>query len=258
MNPNAQTQIAQFLRNELKKRKQKNPNYSLRAFARDLEINKTTLSFCMLETRQLSEANFEKILVNINVDATQRSYLRSLFMDLQDGGAFSTITPEEAEAFSAWLPFAILDLIPIESSNDDYSWFAKQLNVGASLIAHWIKFLLERGHIQHDVNRRKFVRIASNLTTPDVFPNSNNYQSESLNHALDLLTYAPETGHNLYSLSFCADAQTREKVLRMFTKFLNDVANLETHSPQSKLYRLNMQFFPCKNFKPIQDGDTIS
>ncbi len=52
---NDKRKISQFLQWELGKRQQKNPSYSLRAFARDLDISPSTLSCILREKQNISK-----------------------------------------------------------------------------------------------------------------------------------------------------------------------------------------------------------
>lgn len=246
--------IAIFLQEELHRRKIKNKSYSLRAFARDLGINKTSLSACMLDMRQLSRGNFEKLLTTIAMNQETRAYLQSVFDDAHAGGTFVTLRPEDAGQMNGWIAFALLDSIPIEGSTDKASWFAARLNLDESAVQHYLDFLLREKYIEHDVISARFQRTVKNLSTPEVYPNDDKYYLESLEQVMDLINFSPATGHNFYSMTLAADSKSRDKIKELAIKFFHDIAALETTNPSSHVYKLNLQLIPCKNFRPLKSS----
>lgn len=67
-----------FLSRELTRRQQRNPRYSLRAFARDLDCDHATLSQWLRGTRPMSIDAEEHVFVRLDMDATERARARDL------------------------------------------------------------------------------------------------------------------------------------------------------------------------------------
>ena len=70
------SECQKILLNELNIRKEKNAMYSLRAFARDLEIGSTSLSDVLSGKRLLSKKNLEKISETLSLSPLEIEFLK--------------------------------------------------------------------------------------------------------------------------------------------------------------------------------------
>jgi transcriptional regulator with XRE-family HTH domain len=69
---------ADFLKRELTRRQARNPRYSLRAFARDLDCDHATLSQWLRGTRELSPAAQHHVFVRLDLAPDERARAREL------------------------------------------------------------------------------------------------------------------------------------------------------------------------------------
>lgn len=69
---------ADFLNRELARRQQRNPRYSLRAFARDLNCDHATLSQWLRGTRPMSFDAEEHVFGRLDLDAAERARARDI------------------------------------------------------------------------------------------------------------------------------------------------------------------------------------
>jgi predicted exporter len=67
-----------FLHRELTRRQLRNPRYSLRAFARDLDCDHATLSQWLRGTRPMSHQAEEQVFSRLDLDAAERARARDL------------------------------------------------------------------------------------------------------------------------------------------------------------------------------------
>jgi transcriptional regulator with XRE-family HTH domain len=89
---------ADFLNRELARRRQRNPRYSLRAFARDLGCDHATLSQWLRGTRPMSHEAEEHVFVRLDLNAAERARARDL--DDEDLKVFQAIE-QTAGTFTA-------------------------------------------------------------------------------------------------------------------------------------------------------------
>jgi transcriptional regulator with XRE-family HTH domain len=104
------TDFRMFLRLELARRSAQNPRYSLRAFARHLGVDHSTLSQWMRGRRPLSARTIERLGARLRVPA------RRLRVFVESRGRAG---PE----------FAILDLVRREAFRPDSRWIAGELGI---------------------------------------------------------------------------------------------------------------------------------
>ncbi|MGE3760591.1 MAG: TIGR02147 family protein, partial [Pseudobdellovibrionaceae bacterium] len=141
------TDYRDFLKYSLELRIQKNPKYSLRAFARDLDVAPQVLSSVFNKKKGISTEVATKISFRLNLNEQETNY----FCDLVDlaharSGAsrkiaalrltrykrdlkFQTVKDDAFRVISDWYHYAILELTFVEGFISDISWIAKRLQI---------------------------------------------------------------------------------------------------------------------------------
>ena len=123
--------IANFLTSELSKRVESNAKYSLRAFAKYLDLSPAALSLILQKKRAPSRKVFEKIKMRFMSDGP----LYQRFKTASEGGSRLDNTEpdnldlETFEKISTWTAYAILSLIITKSFQSNLKWIAKRLGV---------------------------------------------------------------------------------------------------------------------------------
>ena len=79
-----------LLTREFQKRKRKNRSYSLRAFARDLDLNKTSLGEVLANRRLLSLKNLQKIIKSMDLTLVEKKRLHDEIKQQKNEPRFST------------------------------------------------------------------------------------------------------------------------------------------------------------------------
>ena len=128
------------LREELKLRQKKNESYSMRAFARDLDISPGYLWDFTSGKRSLSEKNARKIaqILKMNQDEQKSFVLSSQCKknDYQKGG-------ELYQLISYWHHFAVLNLSKDPMNEATPKWVAKRLLITEEEAKTALELLIE-------------------------------------------------------------------------------------------------------------------
>src|SRR5437868_4704723 len=125
--------IKNLLMQELAKRQTRNSSYSLRAFARDLEIGATTLSDVLADKRSLSKTNLEKVMEKLLVSPVEKEKLWGDYREnvnrpheIDD----KTLLDEDIFRLIAdWHYLAVLNLSKVKDFNGKPEWIAKRLGI---------------------------------------------------------------------------------------------------------------------------------
>lgn len=176
----------QILKEALSERCAHNPHYSLRAFARDLQISPAQLSLILSGKKGLSSARAKHAAKALGFAAREMQYFCTL-VESAHGRSKAAKTgaqarlqqfavPEEAQrlqldafrAVSDWYHFAILQLMKLSEWRDDPQWIATQLQINASEAA----MALERLERLELIERKKgrYVVCADTVFAPDGIP----------------------------------------------------------------------------------------
>ena len=141
-----ETDYRVFLENELKTRRELNPSYSLRAFARDLGLSAPRLSQVMSRKQGLSYESAKKVSKRLPLSEKEREIFchsagllhsrnnqdRNLHQERMDQIRNETnkfLDLEYFKVISDWYHFAILELTYTEDFQSRPSWISRKLGV---------------------------------------------------------------------------------------------------------------------------------
>lgn len=125
---------------EFSTRKQRNPRYSLRNFAKYLDLNYTSLHLFINGNRGIKEATCRKILKKLQHDSAEPPHLEVM----QQASRYGVLQPSEDDLvtlFRRWIDFAVLSLIEIKPVTDAQE-IAARLGVSGELAEHSLKLLV--------------------------------------------------------------------------------------------------------------------
>jgi len=125
----------QLLQEELTRRCALNPRYSLRAFARRLEVHHSTLSQILRGKRRLTPRGIGKFGQLLGVEAGEiaawiaREGAHSPGVDERSRREVARVAREAAAVLNGWHHFAILELTRLETFRPDSRWIAQVLGI---------------------------------------------------------------------------------------------------------------------------------
>jgi uncharacterized protein (TIGR02147 family) len=123
-----------ILVSELASRKKINPAFSLRAFARVLELSPGQLSSIISGKKPITRKSAGKILKRLSLTSEdRRALLASIFPEVQGLAQMSTdsrqLREDELAVISDWYYFAILSLALVPNSRARAEWIADRLGI---------------------------------------------------------------------------------------------------------------------------------
>ena len=114
-----------LLQTELAKRCEKNPNYNLSAFARNLKMDISTLSKILRGLRPVKKNAMRRIGVKLGLHPQQIFQIEKG----QSDNEFSHLDLDEFSMIADWYHYAILELMRLPAFAGDYHWIAKALQI---------------------------------------------------------------------------------------------------------------------------------
>lgn len=235
-----------LLQNELERRCQDNPRYSLRAFAKALGMSPTGLSFVLTGKRPLSKQKTAELSERLALDPVEVSRL----MHTEGASEFNRVNRQlELDSFSVisdWYHYGILSLLEISDSPQRPKDIARALGITeAEVRAAWERLtrldLLEKTEMGRFRQKSGPLRIASMNPTAA----SKRFQRQLLMKAIEAMENEPDDQKDLSSMTFALDPSllplARERI-REFRRSL--VQELEAKGNPSRVYSLTVQIFP--------------
>lgn len=248
-----------ILNSEFKKRTQRNPSYSLRSFARDLDICSGSLSSIIKGKRPYPIRKVDQALQNLNLDPvtsvkfkdsvmSRRKY-KNIVDSIETKKDDHVLNDHQTSLVTDWEHFAVLSLIKThqylnsKESNEDF--FSNRLGLSKIEANKIVDNLLAANLIKLGQDfklQRTYQRIN---TTQDidseVLKSAHRNSMHKAEIALDELS--PEKRY-FGCETFCMSRSNIEQGKKLIREFKNKFSSLLETTDSEDVYRLNIQFFP--------------
>jgi DNA-binding MarR family transcriptional regulator len=139
-------EFVRFLHRELSERLQKNPAYSMRAFARHIDLDQSLLTKVLQGKRRLSPNTVQKILSTLQADASVVD--RIIQKTTERAGDFRVMEEEAFNLIKGWHHFAILELMKLASFVPDEDYVSRRLGLHIEVVREALTRLEEMGYIR--------------------------------------------------------------------------------------------------------------
>ena len=252
----SQLYFLQRLNREFDDRKQKNPRYSLRAFANFLEIDPSSLSKVLNKKRNLSSNDALRIAKILKLDADEFHLFFSSVLDRKGRGYVENFDQSlevehyldeefDYKAIVEWEYFAVLNLMNTHDFMADEDWIAQRLGISVLKAYEVWNGLIEHGMIQKDENDRYF-RTHKKITTSDG-KLSKALQLAHLNE-LDLtaqkVTEVPVNKRDLFSFIIPTNTKQLDKAKKLTREYCKNMERLLEDGERDEVYLLGVQLTP--------------
>ncbi len=243
------------LREEFGLRQKNNINYSLRGFARFLEIQPPTLSAVLNEKRPLPYHIAERVAQRLQLSPSEKlRFINSIknrsLQNKKDASQFSQTSPyqlkEEAhfKVISEWEHYAILSLCRLNKFKSDPQWIAQQLGITIERTKTCIENLVDSGLLS--VNNGKLERVYSSVnTSSDVISSAlKKAHREAIRLAFEKLEIIPIELRDFSTNTFPIKKENLLEAKLMIQQFNKDFSRFIESEEGDHVYQINIQFFP--------------
>ena len=242
----------QLLQSELARRCERNPKYSLRAFARALGMSHTVLSLVLSGKRPLSKGATLKVADALSLDPAERERLlarrrASSPASLPEKGELvRQLSLDTFELISDWHHYAILSLLELPRARFEARWIASRLGISQVQAKLAIERLKRLGLVECVAKDRwrqagQPIRVENAVSTAA----TRKFHRQLLERAVASLDNDPAEARDFTSMTFVLDPRAldhaRERI-RVFRREL--VRELESTGNPSAVYQFTLQLFP--------------
>lgn len=250
----------QILRDALEDRCQKNPRYSLRSFARDLDISAPRLSRVLNGHHGLSGNAAREIAKRLNLSPSERELFgvlveseharASLARDSartranELSATFQSLGLDSFRVISDWYHFAILELTLVGGFQSNPAWIADQLGITQIEAKGAIERLLKLDLLL-EVNG-KWRATGSNFANPEGLPSDaiRKFHRQVLERAGQALEFQGADERESSNLIIAIDEGALPKARKMIREFTRKFdAELSRTQRKTRVYNMAIQFF---------------
>jgi uncharacterized protein (TIGR02147 family) len=226
-----------------------NPSFSLRAFAKRLEVSPAQLSQILSSKRNLTLKQAKKIAAQLGISAGEFSALVGTTTPITRPDT-RELTEDVFLLISEWYSLAILALSEIPGAKSDHHWIAEHLGVDPFLCQEAVTRLLRLELIQ--IKDGLMVRNCKDITTPANIPSSvrRRYHNQVLELAQAKLEELSLEEREFTSLIVPADASLLSPIKEILREARDKINALTSQNlgkgigEGSRVFIVNTQVFP--------------
>jgi plasmid maintenance system antidote protein VapI len=244
---NTPTNWQSYLKKEFADRTRKNPKYSLRAYAKSLQISPSHLSQVLSGKRAIKAPVAIRLAKIMDLTSVE---MMGLLQDDDDTALASDLNQVqilglgEFGLIASWHYYAILGLANLKSNVATAEWIAQKLNISNDVSKRSFDDLVRLGYIS--IVGHQFRQASEFLRTPADIPSqmARRYLKQNLQLAaqkIDLVDVA-EREYNAMTLSINPRKMTiAKKMIRAFSESFTEEMS---KGKNTEVYNLCIQFFP--------------
>lgn len=242
--------LIDILKQEFESRNQKNPRYSLSAFARSLKMHSSTLSAILRGKRKLTAQNAHRILQKLDVDPRRKSQIYLAILEgkhLNPPHPYHTLTNEILQMAGNWEHYAILSLLELPEPNKNIDWVSQKLGLSPDLALKALQRLQTAGLVLPEENVWRLAGHGCTTTVTDV-PNVliRKGHQQYLEKAMYSLIHHNIEERDITGITMAISKAKIPKAKKMIADFRRDLSEFLEADEKDEVYRLNIQLFPIK------------
>jgi uncharacterized protein (TIGR02147 family) len=252
------------LKKQFEARTSKNINYSLRAFARDLEMIPSRLSDILNYKKGLSENSAKKIAAKLGLNENEADlfilsakslHARSekdkkeaaglLQKKISSLKVIQKINFNEFELTNNWYHLTILELLELKECDHSLDWFAKKLKLNKTVVKSALERLQKIGWINYKNEKYKASHTQSE-TSYDISSESiKRFHEELLKKAEHSLYFDDVNEREFLNMTMAFSMKQMEEAKKDIRQFQKDFAEKYYSEVKNKdsVYQLSIQLF---------------
>lgn len=244
-----------LLREELLERCRVNPNYSLRSFARSLEVEPSALSQMINGKRTITEKMKLRLGLGMGLNREQIRKLPTSdeSTDLKETLNFQQITLDTFAIISDWYHYAILELTYIDGFTTSPLWISKRLGISVSEAKIGVERLL-RLKLLHKNKDNKWADASVNGELSHLTPSTSSdaarkFQCQLLELSKRSVQETPVSKRNHTSMTLSFDPEDLPLAIERIAEFRRSFAREFRPQNAKEVYQLQISFFPLTKQK---------
>ena len=237
------------------KRKQRNPNYSIRAFSRDLDVSKSTMHEVLKGKRPLPLKSVKKVIELSGLNPTESAlFSESLYRsrvrldEIKISGSSEVnrylIDDSHFKVIAEWEHYAVLSLLDTDSFESSFSFISKRLDISLSRAKSAIENLLIAGLIKKE--NQSFVRCTNSLKTTEDIPSKTLVKAhkEILNQSIEKLDSVPLQERDYSTITIAANSKKITEAKIIIREFRQKIMKLLSEGNKDEVFQIGIQMYP--------------
>lgn len=250
----AQVYLQETLRVKLDELKLKNSSFSLRSFAKMLEVSPASLSEFLNGKRKLSPKMINKVVDRLCLSPQEQSIIQDkIERDIKGVKHIPNVNKEVIQLkndqyfiVADWHYYAIFYLTETHDFKDDYQWMAQRLKTSVPNVIDCVERLMRMNLLTYDKDGRLKASNIEFFTTEDV-PNTSlrRRHAENLDAAKESLLNDDVLDRDFSFITMAINKKKLPAAKKMIREFQDKLVNfLNDDIEKNEVYEICMQMFP--------------
>lgn len=260
-----------FLQEELLRRCKKNPRFSLRAFARTLDVEASSLSKILNGKRTLTKKMLHRLCTQLGLGPDQVKEFEDRLpqaspprqgatggLPLSGRDDYQQVSADTFNAISDWYHYAILELITVRGFEASPIWIARVLDITASEANFAIERLRRLGLLKsRDDGNWEAGKLTTNAEGGEVTAAAfRKLQRQILSQAIDVMENVPLTERDQSSITMSVSKERLAEAKNRIRAFRRELcAFLQDDAPHDDVYQLSISLFPVTRLAAVAGED---
>ena len=255
------TDYRHFLKSELATRCQKNPQYSLRSFASQLQVSPGQLSRVLSGQKNISQEKALDIsialqlkgkgqeyfcqLVHLESAKTHQSktFVQKKLNELRPSRDFHTVELDTFKVISEWYHYAILEITELRDFKSSAQWIARRLGISRPEVELAIE-RLKRLQLLQEVNGAWKKTNETYLAVSDI-PNDalQQFHRQTLDRAKESLKTQHPSERHISSVTMAIDTSKLKEATELTRRYRIEMEKLLSGECKNEVYQFAIQVF---------------
>jgi uncharacterized protein (TIGR02147 family) len=254
------------LQAELVKRCQKNPRYSLRAFAKNLGVGPSFLSMILASKRTITINTIENLGPKIGLNPKELATLKQNIIsknlkstnestsDENSNDTYIQVAMDQFHLISDWYHYAILELISVETFKPEPRFIAKSLGISVGEVNAAVERLVRLNLLK--IENEIWRAVDEHSTNYDKVTLSlarRKLQKQVLEKALTSLEEVDYQKRDQTSMTMAIDVTLLPEARKKITKFRREMARFLQKNNKNEVYNLAVALYPLTQLNDNQE-----
>ncbi|RYZ75933.1 MAG: TIGR02147 family protein [Proteobacteria bacterium] len=255
--------FCRFLRQELVRRCDRRPSYSLRAFSRDLGVNHATLSSILAGKRPLTEKSIVKLSQALELTRKEKEDFLNFRASTTAGSPgfteHQTLALDVFAVTADWYHDAILELTHTMSFRPNVRWIATRLGISTTEVRlacerlERLELLLIEGTKWTDCSRNNTTNLSNDLTSAAL----RKLQAKILEMSQKALAEMPRTKRDHTSVVVAMQESDLAEVKERIKKFRFEIVKFieRKQAEPDGVYQFAFSVFPLTKEESVKGNE---
>ncbi|MGZ3808501.1 MAG: TIGR02147 family protein [Bacteriovorax sp.] len=258
-----QSKAQTWLANILEEKTKKNPLFSMRAFARMVDVSPAVLSRILSGKRKLTFNLAVRIADALALGPQERELLYSFYLSRSTDGLSDEGKKEKElsidcfNAMKEWYHYGITQLFYIEGFREDHKWMAKMLSISELEVKLAIERLIRLEILDRNEDGKLFRTATHFSTTTDIASAGiRHFQKQLLEKAITSLESDDIHERDITSITVAINEDKMKEAKAEIKKFRLHMSEFMGEGEKTRVYNLGIHLIPLsKSSKKLSRRD---